>query len=229
MTRVIKTTVAMQKGGSGKSTLSRHGSVIMPRTALLDLDPQGTTLRWLERRQQNGDFVPSAIRTTFTRAKEALEIVDSAHAEIDHLIIDTPPEHDDQRTIRFAVQAADFVVLPCKPTPDDLEVLHETLKLVREYGKPYGIVLTMVRQNSRSLKSAKELVARMCAEFGNGELCPHTIGNRTDFVESVFFAKAVTEFAPTSVAAAEIKAVWDWIFERSVAAAKAKEGAIEHG
>lgn len=215
--------VAMQKGGCGKSTLARHGSVILPRTALLDLDPQGTTLRWLDKRRDNGTKVPAALRTTFVRAAEAVEKV-RQHPAIQHLIIDTPPEHDDQRTIRFAIEAADFVVMPCKPSPDDLEVLKDTLRLVIAAQKPFGVVLTMVRPGSRSLEQAQELLGPLCKKYG-GELCPITVGNRVAYTDSVFFAKTVSEYEPNGQAAKEMKEIWRWVHSKvhNTEAANAQE------
>lgn len=216
-------TIAMQKGGCGKSTLARHGSVILPRSALLDLDPQGTTMRWLDRRRENGAAAPAAIKASFARAGEAVERVKS-HPQIQHLIIDTPPEHDDQRTIRFAISVADYVVLPCKPSPDDLEVLRDTLKLVIGARKPFGIVLTMVRPGSRTLVQAQELLTKAATAHG-GELCPVTMGNRVAYTDSVFFAKTVTEFEPNGAAAEEMTGIWTWVGNRAVAAARrAKDG-----
>ena len=204
--------VAMQKGGCGKSTLSRHGSVILPRTALMDLDPQGTTMRWLDKRRDKGVKVPGAIKSSLKRADEALKKVED-HGGFRHLIIDTPPEHDDQRTIRFAIEASDFVLMPCKASPDDLEVLRETIKLAQQYEKPFGVVLTMVRQGSRSLIQSQELLKPFCEKAG-GALCPFFMGNRVDYIDAVFFSQTVTEFNETGQAAQEMKNIWQWVGEQ---------------
>lgn len=201
--------VAMQKGGCGKSTLSRHGSVILPRTALMDLDPQGTTLRWLDKRREKGVKVPGAIKSSVKRAEEAMQRVQD-HGGFNYLIIDTPPEHDDQRTIRFAIEASDFVLMPCKASPDDLEVLKDTIKLAHQYGKPFGVVLTMVRQGSRSLQQAQELLEPVCEKAG-GWLCPASMGNRVDYVDAVYFSQTVTEYNKSGQAAQEMTQIWEWV------------------
>lgn len=212
--------VAMQKGGCGKSTVSRHGAAILPNSALLDLDPQGTTLKWLEKRKAQGIETPTAIKVPLARLDDALAQV-RAHGGVEYLVIDTPPEHDDQRAIRAAIRVADYVLLPAKPSPDDLEVLNDTLKLVRQAGKPHGFVLTMTRP-TKGLLEAQELLTRVASQ-SSGELCPFTMGNRVAYTDSVFSAQAVTEYEPHGAAAEETTAIWNWAVERLDRAAAMKK------
>ena len=202
--------VASQKGGCGKSTLSRHGSVILPNSILLDLDPQGTTRRWLKRREDGGVYEPRTLIATPARAAEAARKAEEVGCE--WLVVDTPPEHDDQRAIRAAIEIADYVLIPCKPSPDDMDVIPKTVKLARDSGKPFGIVMTMFRHSGFD-EAACQLMEKL-ADRLQGDFAPVRIVNRVAYVQSVYEAKAVTEYAPKSQAAAEIRKLWDWVAER---------------
>lgn len=193
--------ICSQKGGSGKSTLARHGSVVLPRSVLLDLDPQGTSRRWLDKRKKAGFSDPAAVIADWTKVQAIKER--AREKGYQHLIIDTAPEHDDERSIRAAVDAADLTVIPVKPSPDDLEVIPGMLKIIG--GRPFVFVLTMCVPRSRMLEQARSLLE------SRGDVCPITIGNRVSFPEAGFDGSAVTEYEPDGPAADEIRKIFDWI------------------
>lgn len=193
--------VCSQKGGSGKSTLSRHGSVLLPKSALLDLDPQGTSRRWLEKRKESGLPDPAAVIANWSKVAAVKKRAEEAGFK--HLVIDTAPEHDDERSIRAAVDAADLTVIPVKASPDDLEVIPGMLKIIGS--RPFVFVLTMTTPRSLMLKQAQELLSK------RGRLCPTTLTNRVAFPEAGLSGAAVTEYDPNGPAASEMKAVFNWI------------------
>src|SRR4051812_48368147 len=113
--------VASQKGGSGKTTTARHLAVEAERqgegpVALIDVDPQGGLAKWWNTRQ--------AETPVFVACQ-----LESLQATIDRLrasgfrlvVIDTPPAVTE--TIRSVVKLADLVVVPCRPSPDDLNAV----------------------------------------------------------------------------------------------------------
>src|ERR1700712_2608450 len=74
------------KGGSGKSTLARELAVAASSTmqvALADLDPQGTTSGWYQRRDAK-----SPALVTLDPAKPVQHLAD---AGVELLVVDTPP------------------------------------------------------------------------------------------------------------------------------------------
>ena len=105
------------KGGSGKSTLAREIAVSSAkaglRTALADLDPQGTTSGWYQRRQSAD---PALVDIGV--APHSKKIAALADAGFDLLVIDTPPGQPGWMPALLA--AADMVLVPVRPTPDDL-------------------------------------------------------------------------------------------------------------
>lgn len=107
-----------QKGGVGKSTLSRalarEASIGGLRTKIADLDTQqGTTVDWL-RDRLNAGIQPEIAAESFATAAQALKI---AH-QYDLLIIDGPARMS-KGTLEIAT-VADLVVQPTGASRDDL-------------------------------------------------------------------------------------------------------------
>ena len=102
------------KGGSGKSTLAREVAVAAARagvvTALADLDPQGTTTGWYKRR--------TASDPALVDLKPGAKTDRLAAAGVDLLVIDTPPGQPSY--LPALLSSADAVLVPVRPTPDDL-------------------------------------------------------------------------------------------------------------
>ena len=121
-----------QKGGVGKTTLATHlagelalqGQVVV----LLDADPQGSSLDWTQRRQQNG--LPRLFGTVGlareTLHQEAPELARRA----DYVVIDGPPRI--AALARSALLAADLVLIPVQPSPYDVWATAEMVALIRE-------------------------------------------------------------------------------------------------
>jgi hypothetical protein len=45
------------------------------------------------------------------------------------LFVDTPPSHEDPRSVEMAIAVADLVLIPVRPSPDDLEAVGPTIGL----------------------------------------------------------------------------------------------------
>ena len=135
---VMKLAVISQKGGSGKTSLSLHVGVEATRAGLrvllVDLDPQGNATKWAGRR---GDLPPDV-------AAESPAALDSVLADAERegvrpVIFDTAPNAD--RTALRAAKAADFVMIPCRPSQFDIEAIGATLDLCELAKRPAIIVL----------------------------------------------------------------------------------------
>jgi chromosome partitioning protein len=192
------------KGGSGKSTLARHGSVILSAAGLVDLDPQGTCKRWMARRKALGLTRPAAIVANWYRLPALL-----AQAEkkgFQNIVIDIPPQYDDQRAARAAVDCADLVVVPCKASPDDLEVVADTLQFIGS--KPFVLVLTMVKRTRLTVQIAEQLLKY-------GRLAPTLIWDRVAYPEAAMIGKSVTETNSNSDAAREMISLWTWLAQQA--------------
>lgn len=122
--------VVSQKGGVGKSTLSRliarEYAAADWNVKIADLDiSQGTSYNWQSRRLAKG-IVPEIPVERFGTVDQALKVAD--HYNL--LVIDAPP-HSTSGTLRIAI-ASDLLILPTGLALDDLEptvlLAHELVK-----------------------------------------------------------------------------------------------------
>ena len=70
--------VLARKGGAGKSTLTLHWAVEAERqgkgkVAVIDMDPQQTSVKWSKRRLQLGKHTPAMLVAEAGDLKDALE------------------------------------------------------------------------------------------------------------------------------------------------------------
>jgi len=184
------------KGGSGKSTLAREISVAAAaagiRTALADLDPQGTTTGWYKRRQAK---TPALV--TLGPDGRADRIAE-AGAEL--LVIDTPPGQPAYLPALLA--AAAVVLVPVRPTPDDLLGAAPIARSLARH-PTWAFVLTQVPPRTRLLTSAVRQLA------GLGRVAPVHITFRADFPAAAIEGQAASEY--TGKAAEETAALYAYV------------------
>jgi chromosome partitioning protein len=184
----VKTVVLSSlKGGSGKSTITVNLAVEATGTvALVDMDsPQGSLSHWWNaRKAETPIFVDSLTATGF-----------------DYLFVDTPPQRPDPETI----QTADLVIIPVKPSPNDLRAVGETLAVVERLQKPFCFVITMAKIRTRIAMNALQVLAQY------GRVAPVMIGDRVDFAESMIDGLAVRELSARSKSADEITQLWSYV------------------
>ena len=145
--------VFSNKGGSGKTTIAVHLALAfsqLTKTALLDVDPQGTATEWLRRRP--GDLkgpvtVPCAGREAVERALRL-----AREERFQYVIVDMPPHSSAQ--IAWLLQEADLILVPTRPTAADLVTIQQTVDLVHAAKRRAGFVLNAFRPQ---LVEAKEI------------------------------------------------------------------------
>lgn len=204
---MLKIAVAHQKGGVGKSMLTKSISMELPKAAIADVDPQGTTKRWIVKRREAGKKNPGG---TFGKVGQLGEMIENAEKRgYRYFLIDTPPDHADERPIREAIALSDAVIIPTKMSDDDLAVLAKTARLCMSMDKPWIVVLNQGKR-SRSLARAvdyiKSMVKAFNAEGGRGAFCEVVIYDRMEHVDAIHLYSTASEIGgPNSKAAAEIK------------------------
>ena len=199
--------VAMQKGGVGKSTLTRTLAVAASAAGLnvlaLDMDNQQSTSQWAKRRAR-GSATPLAVKFS-TEIEMEGHLSHAEKAGCDLVIIDTPPARSTEAPA--AIEAADLVLVPCTPDIEAYEQLQRTARVARGQETPAFVVLNMAQPNSpNEEKVARELIAAMNIPVADAVLHRFKV-HRDASREGV----SAQEIEPDSKAALEIQALWDFV------------------
>jgi chromosome partitioning protein len=198
MTVVI--TVAQQKGGAGKTTLAANLAVAAAatrRVALLDIDPQHSLAHWHALRTARGAQALTFSDVSGWRLGSELDRLRRGH---DLLIVDSPPQIDTDA--RLAIRGATLVLVPVQPSAPDLWAAAGTLKLAAEEKRPAWLVLNRAAASGKLRGDAEAEIARL------GYPClPTVLGNRAGVPGAFAQGLGITEAAPKSVAAAELRAL----------------------
>jgi chromosome partitioning protein len=153
MQRII---VLNPKGGSGKTTVASNLAACYAangyRPALMDLDPQGSSMRWLRKRPEESPAIHGISgfeRTATVTRSWQLRIP----AECGAVIIDTPAAVEPQ-ALPELTRGADAVLVPVMPSDIDI---HATAKCIadlllvakiRRSENRIGIIANRVRANT---------------------------------------------------------------------------------
>jgi len=195
--------IISQKGGAGKTTLALHLAAAAQdagRVALIiDTDPQATASQWAAWRQ---DAPPEVIDSPPPRLAAKVEAAQGQGANF--IVIDTPPHADS--AARAAVEVADLVLIPCRPSAFDLSAIQTTAKLVQLLRKPAFVVFTAGSPNApRVYQEAGELVEG----FGTPP-CPIQIPDRAVYRHASGEGRTVMEYEPAGKAADDIRQLYAW-------------------
>lgn len=182
------------KGGSGKSTLARELAVAASgtlQTALADLDPQATTSGWYQRRG-----AASPVLVSMDPAKPTRHLVE---AGVDLLVVDTPPGQPPY--IAKLLAGADLVLVPVRPTPDDLLAAAPIATSLARH-PAWAFVLSQVPPRTRMLAGALRQLAAL------GRVAPVHFTFRADYPAAAISGQAASEF--TGKASEEALGLWDY-------------------
>jgi chromosome partitioning protein len=196
-------TIASQKGGAGKTTLSAHLAVEAERTgagpvAVVDTDPQGSLAAWWNTRQAN---TPLFSAVDMSQLAAHLKRLDEQGMQL--VVIDTPPALTS--IIERTIQAAHLILIPARPSPHDLRAVVTIVEMVEQSNTPFCFVVNGATPRTTI---AKDAVGALAA---HGKVAPVTVHHRIDFASSMIDGRTVGELEPQSRSAHEITQLWKYV------------------
>jgi chromosome partitioning protein len=191
-----------QKGGTGKSTLACCCAVAAEeagqRVLLVDLDEQATAEAWYQNREAE---TPQLVKITAPQLADALATAKTQGFDV--VLIDTPGRDEVSTTI--AIRAADFCIVPCRPSATDMRATPPTVGTMERLTKPFAFVLTQTPPRGYRIQEAERGLSVL------GLVAPVRAVLRTTYQDSLAGGLGPTEFDPEGKAAEEIRALWTWI------------------
>lgn len=172
--------VVSQKGGVGKSSISRTLAVEFTRAGwrvlLADIDPkQATSNRWARKRRDAAGIAPQVDTSTFTITAQALKAGDG----YDLVVIDGAP-HATRGTAQ-AAEASDLVVIPTGSSLDDLEPSILLAGELEEAGTPKSrIAFALYKTTS----PAQERESRETLEQYGYQVLPGSVPAKTGYIDA---------------------------------------------
>lgn len=218
--------IASRKGGGGKTTIARHLAVEACAqrygpVCIIDADPMLGLAQWWSRRSSDNprllhvlpnteEVTPANIRRLvgegrlplpISKLPTALKVAGNAGYKI--CIIDTAPATDDD--VRACIAASDLVIMPVRPTQDDLDAIGDTLRAVKAAGRPSAFVLNVAGKGAVSTRAAGN------ALIHRGELAEPTIHRAEAIPATRGSGQVIGETAPDSGAAEEFRGLWRYV------------------
>lgn len=164
-----KIVVLNPKGGCGKSTLAVNlaGYLAACRNpvALMDFDPQGSTMRWLKVRPADAPPIHGiaaySLRGSMTRSWQL-----RVPAEIRYLIVDTPASIPAD-SLAELTSGAHAILIPVLPSDIDVHAASQLMKdlllvakVSRRMGR-IGVVANRVRENTVAYRSLMKFLSSL--------------------------------------------------------------------
>jgi chromosome partitioning protein len=194
--------IASRKGGSGKTTLSAHLAVAAQRPGSV-LSRRSTPTRrgglagwWNARAAEAPRWIdpihglPAAVSAARTTGYGLL-------------LIDTPPSLSE--TIAEVLTVADLVLIPVRPSPNDLRAVGGTVELAKRARRRMVFVVTQATQRARITAEAAILLSQYRT------VAPVMIYSRVDYATSMTDGRTAGELDPDSRSGAEIVALWTYL------------------
>jgi len=205
-------TVGAGKGGTGKDNTAANLAVTAAYAGrvpvIIDLDSQGTSVKWGKRREQ----APSVIGTDAARLRTVIDAVTKKGADL--IIINTPPhtadtESNPEVTSLEASRVADLLLIPVKPSRADVETLPTTFSLHALSGSTAPALVLFNQYDVRTTTLLRKAVAEV-DRLGYPRI-PDPVPLLAEFQHAWDEGMGVAEYAPNGTAAQEMSRLWSYV------------------
>lgn len=211
MTKII--TLCTTKGGTSKTSLTvsllSHWHSKKRRVAAVDADPNCNLTRWLDKGSLSD--IPHVAETNEGEIIEAVENISSDKpngiaSQRDLVLVDVAGFGN--QSMVYAIGISSFVIIPCRPSEDDVLEALKTKQVVANAAKltrreiPYKVVLTQVKAGTLVINHTLKQF-----EAFNVPLFDTAIASRTIYQTSRFSGETPITAEPQGKAAFEIKAL----------------------
>jgi chromosome partitioning protein len=192
------------KGGGGKTTTTINLAVIARlqglKVGIVDADPQGSTYEWRCARASSDIPVvrcrPDQLNVLFNKARQA---------GAEGLFVDMPPDPTQALAV---IRAADFILIPTRPTFLDLKVTWPYIELLRSVGRPYAVMINAAPPMRQGEDALMVRDARQALSAMTRRLWTRQITHRHAVAYAVTAGRGVAEIEPHGPADAEYRALW---------------------
>ena len=210
-------TVANQKGGSGKTTVSMQLAGTLARRGyrvlVVDADPQATATRWAASAASDDIPFPASVVGLSAANEKVHREVRKFIDDYSVIIIDCPPAADSQ-VPQSALLVADLVLVPIIPSPLDMWAavgIKQVIANVSEINDTLQarLLLNQCQPRTTLAQEAQEILPAFGIETAISKLC-----HRQVYRKAAVFGKTVHDFGRKAAAAiAEIDSLADEVFE----------------
>jgi chromosome partitioning protein len=190
-----------QKGGAGKTTMAIHLAVEGQRrglkTLLIDIDPQASAAKIMDRR---GDEPPEVATEAASRLDKAVKAAEALGYNL--VIVDTAPQAD--RAAAQAARIANLVIAPLQPSIVDLDAVDATIDVCKLAGVPILFVLNRVPAQGREVAGTANAIRKRGMAVARVQW-----GERKAFKYPLMRGMVAQEVEPGSRAAVEVAELYD--------------------
>lgn len=195
--------IVSQKGGSGKTTtainLAVAGHEAKRSVLVIDLDIQASAYNWHQARTEKE---PPVLPTHHAALPQVLKAAQDQG--VDLVLIDTAGKTEVDT--REAVDVANLVLIPCRPSAMDLRAIMNTVRLCQGRDKVPFVVLSQVEPQGTASTEARETLESL-----NVKVLPLQIGRRAAFMHSINDGRGVCEYEPEGKAAQEVRELYSLV------------------
>ena len=195
-------TIAQQKGGTGKTTLSVHLALAFIKyhnlkVAIIDTDPQGSLGKWFMIRTEKK---VSNEGLTFKTASLWGAQYEAKTLKTDHdiVIIDTPPKIESDA--RPSIEAADLVLIPMAASHVDFWATGAIVDIAKQANKKILVQINRSSQRSKLINKTNDFIKSLDLTSTKT-----IIGNRQIYTSAMGEGKIAVEKQKKGNAVEEIK------------------------